>query len=262
MMEMDMRRSIYSWRFLIIAVSICLVCICSMTEQISSIIKFDLPRESFSSVRELMTLLNFDRFKTVMIVLLAGIYSASYCEDWNHRYFRLILSRSNLKTYALSRVLVTMISVVLATILGFFLYILVISPIMGIALNEQDVSWYNAYQSLALRFPLAFALILGWNFGLCGAFLSIFGLWMSVKQPSGFVAIGAPFLLFYFLYAISLILPGFLSFNTITSNPSVAFVENPILSFAYNTGILFMLIIAAAIGFYYSLRKRWKNGLF
>lgn len=85
---------------------------------------------------------------------------------------------------------------------------------------------------------------------------------MSVKQPSGFVAIGAPFLLFYFLYAISLILPGFLSFNTITSNPSVAFVENPILSFAYNTGILFMLIIAAAIGFYYSLRKRWKNGLF
>lgn len=262
LLEVDFKRSIYSWKFLFIVIGICAVCLSSMTDSISSIIRFDLPRENFSSVRELMIMLNFDRFKTVIIVLLAGIYSASYCEDWNHRYFRLILCRSGLKIYTLSRIIAIIVSVVLATILGFFLCILVLSPIMEIDMQEQDVSWYNAYQSLALRFPLGFALILGWNFGLCAAFLALFGLWMSVKQPNGFVAIGAPFLLFYFLYAISMLFPSFLSFNAITSNPSIAFIGNPILSFLYNTGVLGLLIILTSLGFYCSLRKRWKNGLF
>lgn len=260
LLHMDFVRAVCSWRFFALTIGLWLICLASAADIIQLAIEYPENRSMFCSTAEIMKMLGFDRFKTVMVVILAGIYSTSYSDDWNCRYFRCILYRTDLHSYALSKILITIGSVVLSTILGFLLFIISMFPLMELYPSEQSVSWYGAYQQLAMQQPIFFVIIVGWNFGLSAALLAVVGLWISVKQPSGMAAIGGAFLTFYFLYAMSLIVPYFLAFEMISARPSVLFFDQPILSFLYNTGFLLLLILFASIGFYRSLKRRWRDG--
>ena len=120
-LKMDARRCFFSWRFLGVIIAIVIICILSMSESLGQIFSGEF-RDTISSADQLNKMLYFDRFKPLLIVALAAVYGSSFAEDWNHRYFRFIFSRSSLKRYAVSKIIITIAGVVLAAIFGFVLF--------------------------------------------------------------------------------------------------------------------------------------------
>ena len=105
--KMDAKRCLISWRFLGVVLAIAVICIMSMSENWKDIFSGRV-RDTMSSVDQLNKMMFFDRFKPLLIVVLSVVYSNSFTEDWNHRYFRFIYSRSGIKRYACSKIFVTM----------------------------------------------------------------------------------------------------------------------------------------------------------
>lgn len=262
---MDIRRCFLSWRFLAIIFAITIICIISMSESWSAIFSGKV-RDTMSSADQLNKMMYFDRFKPLLIVVLAAVYSNSFAEDWNHRYFRFIFSRSGLKSYAWSRIIITILGVVIATICGFLLFGIVMYPWMRIGGIEgifQTEQCFSEFPELLLGpIPAIYFVIQGWNFGLSASCIALTGLWLTVKKPNSFVGIGGTFFVFYFLFAVSIwILPEGLSFMGVSSMIGVGlYVQSLSEKLLYHTIYLLVCNLIPALGFYLSLRKRWKNG--
>lgn len=265
MIRMDAKRCFFSWRFVSIVVGIAVICIMGMSENWKVIFSGQV-RDIMSSADQLNKMMSFDRFKPLLIVALAAVYSNSFAEDWNSRYFRFIFSRAGLKKYACSKIVITIVGVVTAAICGFLLFGIVMYPWMRIGGMEgvfQTESCSSEYPELLTgSVPIVYFIIQGWNFGLSASCMALAGLWITVKKPNSFIGIGAPFFVFYFVYAISIwLLPSNLEFTAISSFIGVGFyVQSLATKLVYHTVYLFICNLIPAVGFYVSLRKRWKHG--
>lgn len=261
----DAKRCFFSWRFLGVICAIAMICIMSMSES-WSIIFSGKARDTMSSADQLNKMITFDRFKPLMIVVLAAVYSNSFAEDWNHRYFRFIFSRSGLKAYAISKTIITMVAVVIATTCGFLLFGVVMYPWMRIGGIEgifQIEYCFSEYPELLVgSVPIVYFLIQGWNFGLSASCIALIGLWLTVKKPNSFVGIGGTFFVFYFIYAISVwILPEGFNFLSVSSMIGVGLYKQSLeVKLFYHTLYLVVCNLIPAVGFYLSLKRRWKHG--
>lgn len=264
-LKMDARRCFFSWRFLGVIIAIVIICILSMSESWGQIFSGEF-QDTISSADQLNKMLYFDRFKPLLIVALAAVYGSSFAEDWNHRYFRFIFSRSSLKRYAVSKIIITIAGVVLAAIFGFVLFGIVLYPWIRIGgiegVFDATLSFSDFPELLIGPMPALYLVLQGWNFGLSASCMALAGLWMTVKKPNSFLGVGGPFFVFYFVYAVSLwLLPDYLDYMRVSSFVDVGFFkDNLVLKLLYHTGYLAICNLIPAIGFYCSLRKRWKDG--
>lgn len=265
MIRTDAKRCFLSWRFLAIIFAIAMICIMGMSENWGLIFSGNV-RDIMSSADQLNKMMTFDRFKPLMIVALAAVYSNSFAEDWNHRYFRFIFSRSGLASYVISKVIVTIIAVIIAATCGFLLFGIVMYPWMRIGGIEgvfETEGCFSEYSEILVgSAPVVYFLIQGWNFGLSASCIALIGLWLTVKKPNSFVGIGGTFFVFYFIYAISVwISPEGFNFLSVSSMIGVGlYVQSLETKLLYHTLYLFVCNLIPAVGFYLSLRKRWKCG--
>ena len=263
--KMDAKRCLISWRFLGVVLAVAVICIMSMSENWKDIFSGRV-RDTMSSVDQLNKMMFFDRFKPLLIVVLSMVYSNSFTEDWNHRYFRFIYSRSGIKRYACSKILVTILGVVLASILGFVLFGVIMYPWMRMGAIEgvfQIEACFSEYPELLVSpVPVLYLVIHGWNFGLSASCMAVAGLWLTVKKPNSFIGIGGPFFIFYFVYAISVwIMPHSWNYMNVSSFLGIEWGTQSLEArLLFYTLYLLVCNIIPAIGFYISLRKRWKNG--
>ena len=58
------------------------------------------------------TALMMDKFKVLMVMFTAGIYTAGFCYDFKHHYIRMILARTDLISYSISKFIVNTVAVV------------------------------------------------------------------------------------------------------------------------------------------------------
>ena len=60
---------------------------------------------AYGVIDMLGTALMMDKFKVLMVMFTAGIYTAGFCYDFKHHYIRMILARTDLISYSISNLL-------------------------------------------------------------------------------------------------------------------------------------------------------------
>ena len=88
--------------------------------------------------------LQFDKFKLILIFLLAGVYTNSFCADDDSHVLRMALWRTDVTTYTQSRFLVSVLSIVAVSIAVFLFTTLLLFPSTPIAdASGADNSYYS-----------------------------------------------------------------------------------------------------------------------
>ena len=108
-MKMDAKRSICSVKMIIIIVALVFTLIFSSWDMIRASKK-----DIFACgvIDMLGTALMMDKFKVLMVMFTAGIYTAGFCYDFKHHYIRMILARTDLISYSISKFIVNTVAVV------------------------------------------------------------------------------------------------------------------------------------------------------
>lgn len=261
--KMDFQRNFCTWRFWIIVLLIPVLMIICDLETIKTCFTYQLDYGFFSSLESVQEILVFDRFKTVMTVMLSAISCFTVSDDLSSHYSRMVLCRMDLRQYCLSKVLMNAAAVIAATVFGFSLFVIVMLPIMPMV-NEYVMS-ANAfgYMSFLAKTPFAWLVVVLWAvlFAMFIVFLTTFSMWMSVYRPSRYVAIAIPFGTFYILYALTT-MPGITAINMWYISSGVDVLNTGSFLFGYGYGILFFGILTALCGWglYRAMVRRVNNG--
>ena len=116
-LRMDLRRSIFCKKFVLIVMATLLVLFASTWNEFQSYTWWGDSTGMQGCVNILYNSLAYDKFKVVIVFLFGGIYTGSYCSDENSRYLRSILNRTTLLSYTISRFLVNFIAIMLGMII-------------------------------------------------------------------------------------------------------------------------------------------------
>lgn len=219
-------------------------------------------RELFSSVQAIEQSLVFDQYKSLLVAVLAGLYSYTFARDYNYHNIRNLLVRVSYKDYVTTKVLVNIGGTIASVIIGFLLTSFLTIPVMPLE-SSADISYNSdAFRTLMTNpsGAVLYLVLLGTNFGLAAAALTTAGMALSVWSQNSYVAIGGSVLLFYFLYSVSLLLPDRVSFEWISSGLQSLPSENPIWVAVYHLGFLLICNVFSGLFFYYAVRKRYQNG--
>lgn len=132
-MKMDAKRSICSVKMIIIIVALVFTLIFSSWDMIRASKK-----DIFACgvIDMLGTALMMDKFKVLMVMFTAGIYTAGFCYDFKHHYIRMILARTDLISYSISKFIVNTVAVVFACIASFYLFLVVAVGFLGANLTQ------------------------------------------------------------------------------------------------------------------------------
>ena len=139
-MKMDAKRSICSVKMIIIIVALVFTLIFSSWDMIRTSKK-----DIFACgvIDMLGTALMMDKFKVLMVMFTAGIYTAGFCYDFKHHYIRMILARTDLISYSISKFIVNTVAVVFACIASFYLFLVVAVGFLGANLTNGSVLLSN-----------------------------------------------------------------------------------------------------------------------
>ena len=140
--------------------------------------------------------LAFDKFKIVVVFLLGGLYTGSYCSDMQSRYIRSIFTRTTITSYTLTRFAVNCLAIILGMLVSFGLYsILCLFGGMPLVGSYVEGFFYGPLQYVHPVFYPELCMAL--QFGVIQWLCSGIGLLLSVYQANLFVAVGTCGLVFY-----------------------------------------------------------------
>ena len=244
-------RCFCSWHFLLTVFGVVCVCMLGIFQTLTQAVKNQQVRELFSSVQAIEQSLVFDQYKSLLVAVLAGLYSYTFARDYNYHNIRNLLVRVSYKDYVTTKVLVNIGGTIASVIIGFLLTSFLTIPVMPLE-SSADISYNSdAFRTLMTNpsGAVLYLVLLGTNFGLAAAALTTAGMALSVWSPNSYVAIGGSVLLFYFLYSVSLLLPDRVSFEWISSGLQSLPSENPIWVAVYHLGFLLICNVFSGLFF-------------
>lgn len=255
----DVRRCMVSLRFLLVTVAVAAVCMASFPGDIAIAVQEGYG--DFSSLQEVEYLLTFDKYKCVMTAALAALYAGSFAEDRKNHYLKYILCRVSLRRYVSCRLAVVLVGCIAASVAGFGLMSLLLSPWMGLKVVWGNIVAMRFLELASGRFAFLYLILLGVNFGMSAAVAAAVGMWITVYRQEGFLAVGGAVLAFYFLYAVSLVVPDLFSYSVIGSRFNQSEIASDLGLVLYHFAFLGLLFCGVGVLFYAAVKRRWKHGL-
>jgi len=162
------------------------------------------------SIAALLELMLFDRYKGLIAVLLAWVYAFSICDDIQSGYKTFVLSRCNISEYVCSKIVTNTVGVLVAVEGGFCLYYLILSPISEMGGNGN---YFSYFQMIAdSQFSWMYMILVGLILGLSIAFLTNLSMLIGIFVPNRYVICASPYVLFYFFFYLSPLLPKKMNF--------------------------------------------------
>lgn len=216
--------------------------------------------QSSGAVEILGNALSFDKFKIVLVILLASLHTNSFCKDDNTHYLRMILNRTNIVYYTQARFITNMLFIILLSILGFVLATLILLAFCPIASITIEYDCY--YKILANDFPVLYIMLMGFQLGILAAAFSSIGLTFSSFQSNAFVSIGITGLIFFLAASY---IPGQSVFSVlaiISMSPSFikSFDASQVLNLSWSILYPVLVIVICGYIFYRRLDCRMESG--
>lgn len=152
-LKAELKRGILHGKIIYVMMMVAILFALGWTENLSQAIEF---RENanvvFSSIKHVLYVLYFDRFKAVMIAVLSLLCAGSVYEDISSGFFLFQKLRvGRIERYVISKIAANMFLVTTATIGGIWLFVAFVRPLMPLVGNnpQQDiVEYYDIYQTL------------------------------------------------------------------------------------------------------------------
>lgn len=209
----------------------------------------------YGIVNKIYGLFFMDTFKCVLVILMAGLYTSSFCKDDNNQYLRMVLARTDVTTYTQCRFIANLCVMLLVSVISLYLYVGVMW-LLGMPLLLEKGAEGFFYRELAEKYPLVYVGMNGLVFGLIATACSSIGLLYSSYKTNSFVCIGLSGLVFYM--ALSYIPFGNpFCVQTIVSMGSVLGWEAPrILMFLWS--VTYMLAVTGICGLLFWRRMKWR----
>lgn len=217
--------------------------------------------EDYSGILEnLDRLLYFDTYKVVFVILLCSLYSASFCEDKSNGYIRMVLSRTDVTSYTLSKFITNTISIVFVSLCSFFLYVLILLP-NRVFISPKSGSIYY-YMDVMQAHPVCYIVMAGLQFGMITAACGSIGLLASTFQPNAFVSIGLPGLVFFLALSFRIHEGPLDILSMVGMYKTLTIYTGGSNWLDYLWGITFPFLIICLIGFLFYLRltQRMREG--
>lgn len=200
--------------------------------------------------------LSFDKFKVIMVILLAGLYNSSFCDDEESSFLRMILGRTDVTSYCQSRFLANTLIIVGTSVISFLLVTFCLLSVMPLLPDERNSAIY--YQELAFHYPWLYIVVTGVQFGLVVAACCSISMLFSAFQADRFVSVGLPGLIFFI--AVSYI-PESSVFDVLPVISMDAsffkdFDSSRLINFSWS--ILYPLTIIFISGYLFYRRIQWR----
>lgn len=251
--KMDLMRSVCSLRFVLLVLAFAVFLAASDTRMLAT----GIDGKMLSTVMDIIDYnIAMDKFKVIMVILLACIYTKSFCDDYNSSYLRGILARIDVTRYAQSRVAANATAVVLGSLLGFAAAASVLSAFTPL-ISES----YARISQFAVVHPILYLFYMGLVFGLVAAACSAVGLLFSAFQPNAFVSISLAGVVFFMAVSYMPMNSAFDIMQVILLMPSITGgTELQAVDMAWNVMYPVLLIFLFGFLFWKKLEGRVKNG--
>ena len=254
-LRMELSRAFRPFRMLVVVAAIVILLLGSDWNLIHDLMEYGFI-EFLGIADKLEDILTFDTFKCVFVILLAGLYTNSFCKDDNSKYLRMILSRVDVTTYTQCRFLANLCVVLVVSISCFYLCAVCMSPVMPL-IYERNILYYI---EIAESHPILYIGMCGYMMGLVAAASSSVGLLFSVYKSNSFVSIGISGLVFF--VAISYIPLGtpFNVLRILSMNTTIGYEAPWQLMFLWANVYMLSVIGICGILFYRRMKWRVANG--
>ncbi len=246
----DLKRAVFSWKFLLSTLCMTAVMPLSVANFLSS------GENTVFYLIDLFFGSGLDGPALCILPLLS--YGLSYAGEWNGGMDRLLIVRAGRGRYILSKILACAVSGFLTVFCGMLLLIVMLGTTHPLYRSGYCHTYITYGQMIAEGrvFQGYFLYLIHW--GLSGALTAVCALWVSAWRTNGLLAATAPFLLYFTATRICsrITLPGWLDpvywyavYNVGTAGKTLAI----------RMAVVFLLCGAMGLAAAYHINRRLRN---
>lgn len=266
----ELKRAFALKRFLIITVVVAILMIAA--EYLEVRVPSDMTDEAIMKTVGISNMyhssLQSDSYTMVYVVLLSSLCVGSFCKDYNSRYLRVILGRTDTLSYTISKFLAHLMAVSAALLAATIIYVLYFY-MNGFSITAEEQTYMHIFADIEYKFPLMYILMLWVNLSLNIAVFGAMGMAFSAYQPNSFISLGIGALLFFLFKTVGGYFLGAFPLNIqlVMGMTSMSSIECPqnikmVLEVVWDVCYLMLLIVICAYLFYQKLERRRANGNF
>ena len=251
----DLRYMIASYRFVWACIGYTVISLVSILDEMKAFPE--------ASVFYLYTVYYYYPFWLLFLLFAVISGGASFCVDWENRYFRYRILRYGKKNYAVSKALSCFLSAATLIFISQWMFILFISMEHNVW-NQSDSAIMDArvYYSLMNETGIWFYFLIRiLMLAACAGFFAVISLWISTKIVNVFVALASPIIVYYVVdnLTVALDLPFFVSVSKIVRG-MIEIHAGPMATLLYAISFFSGLALLFVVAFYFECRKRCENG--
>lgn len=241
--KVDLFRAFSSWRFLVGVFGVVLAMYIASLEGIAS----------DTNVIYVVWIVVYGMLFMISLIFAAFPVSGFFCEDFEQKYINMLISRGNLKSYAISKILIITITAAITMMLGMVIYV---------SLLHMKIPWFDAEDSICQsalslggfrsilaqkRYIVYFALF-GFQYGILASVLALLAAYVSLYINNRLLTLSIPFMSFYLITYYSRALFGDAEkINLIyVFNATYNIWDNDMYSFLY--ALLFGAVLTVVLG--------------
>ncbi len=209
-LQHDLIRCMLNRSFVLKVILIALVCLFSHADLLRALyMGFDL--EGYDIIGIYNFTIHYDRFKIILLVIIASIYTNSFCVEFNSGSLKYILNRSGLKMYIITKTITIFISAAAAYMCGLFLSFLAL--VGKIPFVEKTRAFYQAdsyfsFESLPPQeYPVLWVLMTSMLFILSIAVLCVAGGYISLYWTDSLIIICVPAITYFSITSLTNLMP-------------------------------------------------------
>lgn len=206
----DLTRSMLNKSFIPKVLLIALVCLFSHADVLRALyMGFEL--EGYDIIGIYNFTIHYDRFKIILLVVIASIYTNSFCVEFNSGSLKYILNRCGIKMYIISKSITIFISAALAYMCGLFLSFLVLAG--KIPFVEKVSAFYQAdsyftFESLSPQeHPVFWVFLTSMLFILSISVLCTVGFYISLYWTDSLIIICIPAITYFSITSLTNLMP-------------------------------------------------------
>lgn len=203
-----MKREIWNFKFVFLILMIALFCLMNSMGAILPALKGEF--SGYMDVDSIYQIFaDYDYSRPVMLVFIAMICSAGFCEDMQKNYLDAILLRTSLKAYTAGRVLVNAIGIFIAFLSATGIYVSILGiwyPVLDSSILGQDryiITFYNLPDEVFLNYPYIQILLLSVCLAAAFVGLTTCAMMISILLPSKYLTLCMPGVIYACLNALT-----------------------------------------------------------
>ena len=264
-----MKRELWNRKFFFLILMIALFCLMNSMDAILPALNGE-----FSGYPDVDTIYqifaDYDYSRPVMLIFIAMICTAGFCEDMQKNYLDAVLLRTSLRAYTTGRVLVNAIGIFIAFLVATGIYVSILNiwyPILDPSVLGRDrnfITFYNLSDETFLSFP--YIQILLQAICLAAAFvgLTTCSMLISILLPSKYLTLCIPGVLYACLNALTFKLSDSLS-EYLYYPQYYGSAELPGMGiwagYFFKLGVHAAVTILAGVGIYILLKRRRQGNV-